>query len=254
MFLEIEDETRDFVTIYKKDFLGTGTEKRREYRPKSTYPPPLNLLNGPYKKRLNTRRKNLSLPLEEQTEDPQENLNKIRDKYPRLKNILPEAVPDEDLVDQKENELLQTIYISDYSKGNFYVNLGDYSSRVNIYARWKDIRLPENWVISETVQRKSYRNPWKIASDHLLRTARAEKPPDNLVPSEKEREILRTRTGDSEYDATIAASGNKIIKEKLLGEPLPVEPKIYIKGPDSPRSECSQVSAEKKLVLPSNIF
>ncbi|KZC07558.1 hypothetical protein WN55_08329 [Dufourea novaeangliae] len=205
MFLEIEDETRDFVTIYKKDFLGTGTEKRREYRPKSTYPPPLNLLNGPYKKRLNTRRKNLSLPLEEQTEDPQENLNKIRDKYPRLKNILPEAVPDEDLVDQKENELLQTIYISDYSKGS-----GIFNS--------------------------------------------AEKPPDNLVPSEKEREILRTRTGDSEYDATIAASGNKIIKEKLLGEPLPVEPKIYIKGPDSPRSECSQVSAEKKLVLPSNIF
>ncbi|XP_076277167.1 uncharacterized protein LOC143207496 [Lasioglossum baleicum] len=247
MFLEIEDETRDFITIYKKDFLGKGAEKRREYRPKCAYSFPLNLLNGPYKKCLNTRQKNLSLPLEEQTENPQECLNRIREKHVRLKNVLPEAVPNEELIEQKENELMQTVYNHDYSKG-------DYSPRANIYGKWKDIVLPKDWVISETIQKKSYRNPWKIASKHLLQATRFKKPMDNLLPSEKEREILRINTGLTEYDATITDTGIKIMKEQLLGEPLPIEPRIYAKGPDSPLSECSRILAEKKLVLPSNII
>ncbi|XP_076620353.1 uncharacterized protein LOC143341352 [Colletes latitarsis] len=247
MFMEIEDETRDFITIYSKDFLGRASEKRREYRPQPAYHPPLNILNGPYRKCLNTRRKNLSLPLNKQSEDPQEFLNKIRDKFPRLTKCLPEVVPDENLIEDKENETTQTVYHSDYSKG-------DYSPRIKIYGRRKDIRLPEDWVISETIQRKSYRNPWKIATENLLRVAKSEKPPDNLKPNHKEREILRIRTGDSEYNATIDATGNKIIEECLLGAPLPIEPNIYVKGPDSPLSECSKVLAEKKIALPSNIF
>ncbi|XP_076640653.1 uncharacterized protein LOC143352210 [Halictus rubicundus] len=278
MFLEIEDETRDFITIYKKDFLGKGTEKRKEYRPGTAYSFPLNLLNGPYKKCLNTRRKNVSLSPEEQTEDPQECLNRIREKHLRLKNVFPETVPDEELIEQKENELMQTVYNCDYSKG-------DYSPRANIYGKWKDIALPKDWVISETIQRKSYRNPWKIASKILLQVKRFKKPLDNLLPSEKEREILRIkylsstkhislitvnigleliivsknvlsflRTGFTEYDATITNTGTKIMKEQLLGEPLPVEPKIYAKGPDSALSECSRILAEKKLVLPSNVI
>ncbi|XP_078049833.1 uncharacterized protein LOC144476593 [Augochlora pura] len=247
MFLEIEDETRDFITIYKKDFLGKETEKRKEYRPKTAYELPLNLLNGPYQKCLNTHRKNLSLPLEKQTENPEEYLKRIREKHQRLKNVFPESVPDEELIEQNEKESKQTVYGFDYSKD-------EYSPRVNIYGRWKNIPLPEDWVISETIQRKSYRNPWKIASELLLRVNRYGKPPDNLVPSQKEREILRIRTGDTEYDVTITATGTKIIKNKQFGEPLPIEPKIYVKGPDSPPSECSQILAEKKLAIPSNVI
>ena len=78
MFLEIEDETRDFVTIYKKDFPAKETKSRRPFRPKSEYPPPLNILNGSYKQFLNTRRRNLTLPLTEQSEDAQESLDKVR--------------------------------------------------------------------------------------------------------------------------------------------------------------------------------
>lgn len=60
MFMEMEDEIRDFVTIYKKDFLEQKIDRRKEYRPEPEYPPPLNILNGPYKMYLNTRRENLS--------------------------------------------------------------------------------------------------------------------------------------------------------------------------------------------------
>ncbi|KOC58916.1 hypothetical protein WH47_01377 [Habropoda laboriosa] len=205
MLLEVEDETRDFITVYKKDFPTKKTDRRKEYRPPLNYLPPLNILNGPYKRCLNTQRQNAILPLSEQSEDPQETLNRIRDEHSRLRRFLPEVVPDEDLIERKENEVKQTIYQLDYSKD-------------------------------------------------LLRVKRAIKPPDNLTPNIKEREILRIRTGDSEYDATIDAVGNRVIKRRLFGPPLPIEPKIYSKGPDSPPSECSKILAEKKLVLPSSIF
>lgn len=71
--------------------------------------------------------------------------------------------------------------------------LGDYSPRAKTYGKWKDIRLPEDWIISETTQTNSYRNPWKIATEDLIRLKKAKKPPDNLVPNRKEREILRIR-------------------------------------------------------------
>lgn len=64
---------------------------------------------------------------------------------------------------------------------------------MKIYGRKKDIPLPEDWVISETVQKKSYRNPWKIVTKDLLHVKKALKPLDNLIPNEKEREILRIR-------------------------------------------------------------
>ncbi|XP_054005263.1 uncharacterized protein LOC128890633 [Hylaeus anthracinus] len=247
MFMEIEDETRDFVTIYRKDFLGRETKKRREYRPQRKYPLPLNILNGPYRKCLNTRQQNFSLPVNEQSEDPQEYLNKIRNEHPLLKKIFPEVAPNENVIEEKENRITQTIYHTDYSKG-------DYSSRIKIYGKWKDIHLPDDWIISETIQRKSYRNPWKIATENLLLISRSEKPPDNLKPSQKEREILRIRTGDTEYNATIDATGSKIIDECLLGAPLPVEPNMYVTEPDSSLSECSKVLTEKKIALPSNVF
>ncbi|CAL7936432.1 unnamed protein product [Xylocopa violacea] len=247
MLFEVEDETRDFVTVYTKDFQPRKVDRRKEYRPELAYPLPLNILNGPFKKCLNTRRKNASLPLNEQTEDPQQTLNRIREEHTHLRQFLPEVLPDEDLIERKENEINETVYQLDYSKDG-------YSSRVEIYGRKKDVCLPEDWVLSETIQKKSYRNPWKIVTEDLLRAKRAPKPPDNIVPNEKERAILRIRTGDSEYDVTIEATGNRVIKERLHGPPLPIEPQIYTKGPDSPLSECSEILADKKFVLPNNIF
>ena len=70
---------------------------------------------------------------------------------------------------------------------------GDYSPRAKIYGRRKDVRLPEDWIILETSQKKSYRNPWKIVTEDFVRVKKALKPPDNLTPNKKEREILCIR-------------------------------------------------------------
>lgn len=77
MLLEVEDEARDFITIYKKDFPSKKTGRPKECRPQPEYPPPLNNLNGPYRKCLNTQRQNAALILNEQTEDPQQALNRV---------------------------------------------------------------------------------------------------------------------------------------------------------------------------------
>lgn len=62
------------------------------------------------------------------------------------------------------------------------------------------------------------------------------------------------RTGESEYEATIAATGDKIIEEKLIGEPLPIDPKIYRKGSYISASECTEILAENTPPLRFNIL
>lgn len=42
----------------------------------------------------------------------------IRDKNSRLRNHLPEVIPDQDLIEQKENEVKETIYHTEFSKGS----------------------------------------------------------------------------------------------------------------------------------------
>lgn len=78
MIVEIEEESRDFVTVYKKDYLEKRVERPTECRPLPIYPPPLNILNGPYKLHLNTRQENQSLPKDERSEDPVDNLNRVK--------------------------------------------------------------------------------------------------------------------------------------------------------------------------------
>nr|XP_012135091.1 PREDICTED: uncharacterized protein LOC105661816 [Megachile rotundata]XP_012135092.1 PREDICTED: uncharacterized protein LOC105661816 [Megachile rotundata] len=246
MLLEVEDETRDFVTIYRKDFPAKQAERRKQYAQGTAFPPPLTALNGPYKKCLYTRVRNENLPLNEQTEDPQEVLDRIRENHPRFKGFLPEIIPDQNLIEKKENEVKHTRYQLDYTKGEL--------SELQVYGKKKDIELPEDWIIAETIQRMSYKNPWKIVSKNLLYVKKAEKPPSNLVPNEKEREILRIRTGDTEYDATIDDTGSHILKTRPYGPPLATEPQIYSKGPNSTPSECSLILKEKKIALPSNVL
>lgn len=56
--------------------------------------------------------------------------------------------------------------------------------------RRREITLPQNWIISETIQRHAYRNPWVIATKELIKS-KFFKPHNNLDPNPKEREILR---------------------------------------------------------------
>jgi len=77
--MEIEDidDLRDFVTIYKKDYLGKrGKRTKHKLLPK--YLPSVNILNRPYKQYLHTRLENRLLSENERSEDPVDNLNRVK--------------------------------------------------------------------------------------------------------------------------------------------------------------------------------
>ncbi|TGZ48107.1 Uncharacterized protein DBV15_04392 [Temnothorax longispinosus] len=112
---DIED-LRDFTTIYKKDYLGKKDKRANKYKLLSKYLSSLNILNRPYKEYLNTRLENRLLPENERSEDPVDNLNRIRDKFPHLTNALPEIVPDENVIDREKKKSMKTIYQLDYLK------------------------------------------------------------------------------------------------------------------------------------------
>lgn len=77
MILEVDEETRDFFSVYKKDYHPKRTKRPRPHVQPSEYPFPLNPLNGPFKELIYTTRKNLNLESTEQSEDVQTNLERV---------------------------------------------------------------------------------------------------------------------------------------------------------------------------------
>jgi len=57
--------------------------------------------------------------------------------------------------------------------------------------RRREITLPQNWIIPETIQKRTYRNPWIIATKALIKPPKIFKLRNNLDPNPKEREILQ---------------------------------------------------------------
>ncbi|EZA57893.1 hypothetical protein X777_00995 [Ooceraea biroi] len=115
MIVEVEEDLRDFATICRRDYLGKKVVRPTECRPLPSYSPPLNILNGPYKQYLNTRLENQSLPENERSEDPEDYLNEIHNKFPRLKNALPRVALDEEMIQRRNDKLKKTAYQVDYS-------------------------------------------------------------------------------------------------------------------------------------------
>ncbi|KAL0111998.1 hypothetical protein PUN28_013316 [Cardiocondyla obscurior] len=188
------EDLRDFVTIYKKDFFE---KKPTGYKSLPRYLSSSNILNRSYKRYLNTQLENRSLPEKERSEDPQDYLNEIRDKFPYLRNALPEVVPDQNVIEREKKKSTKTMYQLHYSKELERGYL-------------KEIALPQNWIIHETIQKRAYRNPWEIATRELIRPAKIFKPRNNLAPNPREREILGVTTGHSEYTGTIGITGERI--------------------------------------------
>ncbi|KAF7386755.1 hypothetical protein HZH66_011207 [Vespula vulgaris] len=91
-------------------------KKLAKYEPKPFYPTSLNILNGPYKRHLNTTLVNDTLPLEERTEDPRNYINKVHEKYPHLKKFILESSLNEELFELENKKLKRTIYQTDYYK------------------------------------------------------------------------------------------------------------------------------------------
>lgn len=77
MILEAEEENRDFISVYKKDFNKKKSRRAKPCLQPSEYSFPLNPLNGPYKEHLNSVKKNSRLKSPERSEDIRENLHKV---------------------------------------------------------------------------------------------------------------------------------------------------------------------------------
>ncbi|CAL1673100.1 unnamed protein product [Lasius platythorax] len=239
MIVEIEEDSRDFATVYKKDYLGEKGERPIGCKPLPKYRSPLNILNEPYKQYLNTRLENRSLPENERSEDPLEILNRIRNKFPHLRNVLPEIVPDENLIEREKKKSMKTVYQLDYSRD---------SDRARI-----EVTLPQDWIIPETIQKRAYRNPWVIATRDLIKPPKIVKPPNNLDPNLKEREILRVTTNNSEYTNTIGVTGERIVLESPSNMKEYIASQESLRKPEITESECSLI-LKQNLVLPSKIF
>ncbi|KAK2579756.1 hypothetical protein KPH14_011096 [Odynerus spinipes] len=251
MIFETTDESRDFATIYTVDYPPRVAEKLTKCEWKPRFPPPLNILNGPYKRHLNTCCKNESLPVEKRTEDPRDYADKVRKTFPHLNKLLPQCL-NEEIAEREEKKLTRTVYQVDYSK-----DLDDFLSlrAQKLQTHLKPVTLPEGWIIPQTVQKRSFRNPWEIIREDLLRVKVREKPTNNLDPNPKEREILRVRTGTSEYYDVIGATADLIMREKPYGTPLPIEPPAVSRTKESDeKSECSLHLASKNLALPSDVL
>ncbi|XP_046829574.1 uncharacterized protein LOC124428979 [Vespa crabro] len=253
MIFESADESRDFLTRYKIDYPSRDAKKLAKYEPKKFYPTSLNILNEPYKCHLNTTQLNDTLPSEERTENPRHYINRVNEKYPHLKKFILESSLNEELVERENKKVKRTIYQTDYSK-----HLDDFLSLRDqkLGTHMERVTLPDDWIIPETVQKRSFRDPWKMIRRDLLLVKVKGKPENNLDPNPKEREILRVRTGKSEYEDAIGKTGDLIMKEKPYGIPLPIEPNVIFPTKDDPdkKSECSIILASKNVALPSNVF
>jgi len=78
MDVEDIDDLRDFTTIYKKDYIKKKDKRTTKYKLLPKYLPSLNILNRPYKQYLNTRLENLLLSENKRSEDPVDNLNRVK--------------------------------------------------------------------------------------------------------------------------------------------------------------------------------
>ncbi|XP_008210699.1 uncharacterized protein LOC103316809 [Nasonia vitripennis] len=240
MNYEIDDEIRDFVTSYSKEYGPKRVQQFFRARPFFSEYRESNPIKDAYKEYLNLQKKNERLPPRRRTENPQDLLDRVRSELSHLKTFLPRDPPDEALVERQQKQLFQSAYQIEFAK-----NLYNCSSALRDQIKENDsmnMTLSEKSAIAETEQKKSFRNPRHVGGDNTLRTQKLMKPPDNLTVDKKEREILRVRTGFSEYQDIIGKAGRRIIQEQFLGPSVPVEvPDEHTRNPDSARSSCLHI-------------
>lgn len=78
---EIEEETRDFLTINKKDFDKKKIPKVKNYIAPSYYVEPYNAINGPYREYLHNFRNKRNFSTEKEANNISEYLKKVKIVY-----------------------------------------------------------------------------------------------------------------------------------------------------------------------------
>ncbi|KAJ8678706.1 hypothetical protein QAD02_014493 [Eretmocerus hayati] len=209
MIFEGEDDVRDFATVYRKEY---GLKRIKKILRTKTFAPEekvdYNVISEAYKNRIRTQSENENLPYSKRSESAEEYMRKIAEEYPRLHGFLSRAPPDEAVIEREMQKLIKSVYQEEYCTGK------DEEQEVD------RIILPENYPISETIQSKSYRDPKLLGANNSLKQ-RVKKPDDNLGFNKKEREILQTKTGKSEYQDHFDKVGELIMKEEFYGSPMP---------------------------------
>ncbi|XP_044017530.1 uncharacterized protein LOC122858613 [Aphidius gifuensis] len=235
MFEVYDDDNRDFITVYKKHYYPKKYSRVLKFTPPFNYEPPSNPINGPFKQHLNYSKKikNKLIDDDNKSEDIIEYLQKIKKEKPHLKICL----PNENIIRKEQKKNWKTVYKIDYS------NPFDDEEEL------EKIILPDDWIIPQTVQQRSFRDPKLLMPKNHSAMMGMIKPVDNLTPNYKQRNILNIKTGESEYTSTIATTGEKIIKEKITQEP--VKPRrIYQQEID----DCDEILNNIKSPLISQVF
>ncbi|XP_050506150.1 uncharacterized protein LOC126884258 isoform X2 [Diabrotica virgifera virgifera] len=98
-----------------------------------------------------------------------------------------------------------------------YRSLGIQDKERILKIKTEHFKLPENWIIPETTQRREHRNP-VLLNESALDPPLIIIPPDSLGQNEKINEILQVRTGTSTYEDTYSKFGEFAIRNQIHGK------------------------------------
>ncbi|KAK0083271.1 hypothetical protein PV325_009056 [Microctonus aethiopoides] len=152
---EIEEETRDFLTINQKDFDKKKIQKVKKYVASSYYVASYNAINGPYREYLYNIRNKSNFSAEKEANNISEYLKKIYRQKIDSRNLLSIEKLISDVIEGKKKNQSKSIYQSDYFK--------EFDDTLLLYGKLIDnnnvrMPLPDNWIVPETIYNKSYRN------------------------------------------------------------------------------------------------
>lgn len=204
------DPKKRFLTTYKKDYIPRKAEPRKSYSRQQQFKDPVNESFRHYLKL-----KGVKINPKEKEEYVENYLEKFKKLYPKLGRIYfaqPIIVP------TIERSFLmdgQTIYRADYCDST----KDKASEREESDATGeKTSALPPNWVLPQTTNNQSYRDPRDLEPD-ALRVVEPVKPTRGSWGASSEvADIMQVITGKSEYGAIISALGDVIIKDQIHGK------------------------------------
>ncbi|XP_063231885.1 uncharacterized protein LOC134536178 [Bacillus rossius redtenbacheri] len=186
----------DLHTTYRKDYVRWRVDRVQPLKPADTG----DALSSAFKRYLVSHDALCQAPppVDPHLEHPGTFLDRVRGQLPWLDSRLG-TEPQECLVRLQELPGVST-YVGDFCGGERAPKPGRVS-------------LPEGWKVPATTYQAGYRLHSRTFPSALQRQQ------GSLGPNNAVRQLLSVRTGDSEYEAGISATGRLVMDDQLHGPP-----------------------------------